>query len=80
MSVDPITMKLQTLKASVDAARTEKAKAEARLEELNKQKTQLLSDLQTLGVAPDQLDAEIARLEAERDRLMAEAEQLLQGA
>lgn len=79
MSTDPTIQRLQELKQKVETAKSEQVRAEARMEELQKQRDQLLKEMETQGVTPESIDQEIQRLEGERDGLIAEAEQLLTG-
>lgn len=72
--------RIQILQADLEKAKAEKNRAEARMEELTKQRDQLLTEMSTLGVTPESIDTAIQEAEAERDRLLAEAEQLLRGA
>lgn len=57
--------RLESLKTRAEQGKTQKAKAEATLEQLNKQKEQIISELTELGVSPDSLGAEIQKLETE---------------
>ncbi|MBS4539911.1 hypothetical protein GOQ27_15655 [Clostridium sp. D2Q-11] len=68
---------LSQLKDNLDRARNLKYKAEARLEHLNKQQEELISELKDLGVNPDELDDEINKLEKEITNLFNKANQLL---
>lgn len=77
MTNEELTQKLNGLKAKVQQAQTDKAKAEANLESLTKQRDQVIGELTELGVAPENLDAEIARLTEEIATNLAKAEQLL---
>jgi len=52
-------------------------RAEARLEQLNKQKQDLLSELENLGVKPEDLDTEIERLNNEIESLLKKAKDML---
>lgn len=72
-----LTARLTSLKATIEQGKTEKARAEATLEQLQAQQTQVECELATLGVTPDGLDAEIERLRAEIAQGLADAEQLL---
>lgn len=69
--------RLQAIKARIDKARDEKARAEATLEQLEKQRIEVLDELSVLGVSEEDLDSEIARLEQEVNDNLAEAERLL---
>ena len=53
---------IQELKNKIDKAKALRYKAEARLEELQKQKQQLLDELEKLNVKPEELDDEIKNL------------------
>lgn len=72
--------RLNALKARIDAARTEKARAEATLEQLERQRAEILAQLVELGVTEDELPAEIERLEREIAETLTEAERLLRNA
>lgn len=76
MSAD-LEKNLAALKERIEKAKNLKYRAEARLEELQRQRGELLAELQTLGVTPENLPTEIAKLEAEIKRLLTEADQLL---
>lgn len=76
MSAD-LEKNLAALKERIEKAKNLKYRAEARLEELQRQRGELLAELQTLGVTPESLPTEIAKLEAEIKRLLTEADQLL---
>lgn len=71
------TAKLNELKTKAEAAKTEKTRAEATLENLNRQKAEVEAELAKLGVTPEQLPAEIEKLGAEISEHLAQAEQLL---
>ena len=54
-----------------------KYKSEARLEQLNAQKKDILSEIEKLGIKPEDLENEISNLKSEIDRLFAEANDLM---
>lgn len=56
---------IKNLREKIEAAKNLRYKAEVRLENLEKQEKEILSQLQELGVQPDSLDQEIERLEKE---------------
>ncbi len=72
-----LTSKLKDLQARAEKARTEKARAEATLESLEKQREELLTEIGNQGIEPDQLESEIQRLEKEIAGGLARAEELL---
>lgn len=79
MNTQPIDLstRLESLKQRAETARTEKAKAEATLESLEKQKADLVAEIKAFGIEPEQLDDEIKRLQDEITQALAEAEKLL---
>jgi len=68
---------LNKLKENLDKAKNLRIRAEARLEQLNKQKQDLLSELENLGVKPEDLDNEIERLNNEIESLLKKAKDML---
>lgn len=73
------TERLNNIKALIEKGKTEKAKAEANLESYTKQENDIIRELAELGVAPENLDAEIVRLQKEEEEALARAEELLRG-
>lgn len=69
--------KLSEIKENLDKAKNLRIRAEARLEELNKQKADILKELDQLGVKPEELESEIERLKAEIDELIDRADKLI---
>ena len=72
-----ILTRLNSLKAQIEQGKNEKARAEANKETYEKQKQEIINQLAELKVAPENLDAEIARLETEIQQSLAKAEELL---
>jgi|GEM_PF-1582715 chromosome segregation ATPase len=68
---------LTQLKEDLEKARTLRYRAEAKLEELERQQEDLLREMETLGVTPDQLEQVIHDLEQEIDKLLEEARTLI---
>lgn len=68
---------LKNLKEELDRAKSLKYKAEARLEQLNAQKKDILEEIEKLGVKPEDLESEINNLKDEIDKLFKEAEELM---
>lgn len=68
---------LTKLKDDLDRAKNLKYKSEARLENLNKQHEELISELEEYGVNPEELDKEINKLENEISNLFNKANELL---
>ncbi|MCM3713268.1 hypothetical protein [Halalkalibacter oceani] len=72
-----IEQQLAQMKKAIDKARDMRYRAEAKLEELENQKSRLLAELEELGVKPEELEQEIQRLEQEIDRSLAETWELI---
>ena len=72
-----VITRLNNLKAQIDQGKNEKARAEANKETYEKQKQEIINQLAEVGVAPENLDAEISRLDSEIQQGLAKAEQLL---
>ena len=75
----PVQERLNTLKARIENARTNKARAEATIEQLDTQRRQVLDELQKLGITEEELPNEIERLQREINEQLAAAEALLGG-
>ena len=69
--------RIAALKEQIERARQLKYRYEARLEELQKQRERLLTELKELNVGPAELPDEIRRLQAEVEALLQEAAALL---
>lgn len=77
MSTNNETLRLQAIKSTIDRGRTEKARAEATLETLDKQEADIHQQLAALGVKPENLEAEIESLKAQIAQQLSQAEALL---
>lgn len=71
------SLRLEQLKSTIERGKTEKARAEATLETLQKQEAEIHRQLAELGVAPENLEAEIETLKAQIAEQLSKAEQLL---
>lgn len=69
--------KLNQIKDNLDKAKNLRIRAEARLEQLNRQKEEIMVELKGLGVEPENLDSEITKLKDEIEGLIKKAESLL---
>ena len=74
-----LTQRLESLKQSIERGKTEKARAEATLESLQRQEAEIHAELAELGVSPGDLEAEIQRVRETVEQGLLEAERLLQG-
>lgn len=77
MSMDREALRLQQIKATIERGRTEKARAEATLESLQKQEEEIHRQLAELGVEPENLEAEIEALKTTIAEQLSKAEALL---
>lgn len=68
---------LKDLKDNLEKARNLKYKAEARLEQLNRQEEEIIGELKVMGIRPEELEFEIKKLTLEIERLFKEANELL---
>lgn len=68
---------LNKLKDNLEKAKNLKYKAEARLEQLNNQQAEIIKELNSLGVDPENLDKEIEKLTSEINELFQKANTLL---
>lgn len=69
--------KLNQIKENLDKAKNLRIRAEARLEQLNKQRDEILSELKELGIKPEDLESEIGKLKSEIEELLGKAEKLI---
>lgn len=68
---------LNSLKENLEKAKDLKYKAEARLEQLNQQEEEIIKELKSMGIEPDELESEISRLTQDINRLFKEANEFL---
>lgn len=68
---------LNKLKDNLEKAKNLKYKAEARLEQLNNQQAEIIKELNSLGVDPENLDKEIEKLTSEINEFFQKANALL---
>jgi chromosome segregation ATPase len=68
---------LNLLKDNLEKAKSLKYRAEARLEQLKQQETEVIKELEDLGVRPEDLETEIQSLTSAINELFKEANELL---
>jgi chromosome segregation ATPase len=68
---------INVIKENLDKAKSLRIRAEARLEQLNKQKQEILKELLELGVKPEELENEINRLKSEIETFIKSANDLI---
>ena len=71
------TPKLESLKGSIDKAKTDRIKAQTTKESLEKQQEGIIVEIQAQGVEPSELDATILELETEIEADMTRLEELI---
>lgn len=68
---------LNDLKEGLEKAKDLRYRAEARLEQLNKQEEEIISELKELGIEPQDLETKINTLTSDIQKLFKEANELL---
>lgn len=68
---------INDIKSSLDKARNLRIKAETRLEQLEKQKQDILADIKAMGINPDEIEKEIERLEKEIREMIIKAKEMI---
>lgn len=69
--------KINTIRENLDKAKNLRIRAEARLEDLNKQKQAILKEIDELGIKPENLEEEISKLKLEIEQLISKTEKLI---
>jgi len=69
--------KINQLKENLDKAKNLRIRAEAKMEQLSKQKEDIINEIQELGVKPEEIGNEITRLKAEIEELIDKAQKML---
>lgn len=69
--------KIVEIKERLEKAKNAKIRAEARLEQLGRQRDEIVKELESMGIKEDQLQNEISRLRAEMEESITKAEQLI---
>jgi chromosome segregation ATPase len=70
-------VKINELKEKLETAKKKKIRAEARMEELQNQKNDIIKQLKEIGVSPEHLDEEIETLKNEMENLIKKVEAML---
>ena len=71
--------KINSFKSTVERARESKARSEARIEQLEKQKKELLEQMQECNVNPETIDAEITETIDSINSFILRAEAIIGG-
>ena len=68
---------ISQLKENLEKSKSMKFRAEAKLEQLNKQKEEIISEIRSMGLEPDKIDQEISKLQEQIDVLIEESKEML---
>ncbi len=66
--------RLKKLKNELDEAKLNRARAQAKLEELEKNQNSINEEIRALGIEPDDLESSVKNLKDEIETLLAKAE------
>lgn len=77
MSANNYAARLQNIKTALEKAKTDRARAEATKESLEKQRDAIVEEIRSMGFEPENLDATIAELDAAIQADLAKLEQLI---
>lgn len=69
--------KIIEIKDRLEKAKNAKIRAEARLEQLSRQRDEIVKELESMGIKEEQLQEEISRLRTEMEESIIKAEQLI---
>lgn len=75
--VDNYQRNIDDLKERLDRAKDLKIRNETKLEQLQKQKEEIIKELQDMGIKPEELESEIKRLKKEIEELITQANEVL---
>lgn len=68
---------INQIKENLDKAKSLRIRAEARMEQLNKQKEEIVKEVEGFGVKPEDLENEIAKMKQEIEEMISKANELL---
>jgi chromosome segregation ATPase len=68
---------LTQLKDNIENAKKLKYKAEIRLEQLKEQENEIIRELETMGIKPENIETEIETLKIDIEKLLKEAKEML---
>jgi chromosome segregation ATPase len=68
---------INQLKENLDKAKNMRIRAETRMEQLNKQKQEILKEIEEMGVKPGELESEIEKLKNDIEEMIKEANNML---
>ncbi len=76
MSMD-YEMSITQLKENLEKAKGLKFRAEAKLEQLNKQREEIIREIKSMGLEPENIDREIEKLQQEIEKLLSKSQEML---
>lgn len=68
---------LTQLKDNIDYAKKLKYKAEIRLEQLKEQENEIIKELESMGIKPENIESEIETLKTDIEKLLKEAKEMI---
>jgi chromosome segregation ATPase len=68
---------ISQIKENLDKAKNMRIRAETRLEQLNKQKADIVNELEALGIKPEGLDLEITKLRKEIEDMITNINEMI---
>jgi chromosome segregation ATPase len=77
MSANNYAVRLQSIKTALEKAKTDRARAEATKESLEKQRDAIVEEIKSMGFEPENLDATIAELDTQIQSDLVKLEQLI---
>ena len=77
MTTGNYEQRLATLRTQIDTAKSDKARAEAQLQMIDQRQREICTELEALGVTPEDLAATIQALREDLESKLAEAEGLI---
>ena len=77
MTTGNYEQRLATLRTQIDTAKSDKARAEAQLQMIDQRQREICTELEALGVTPEDLDATIQALRDDLEANLAAAEGLI---
>ena len=69
--------RISQLKEDLDKAKDQRIRAEAKLEQYNKQKQEIIDEIKSMGIEPDEIENEIQKIETEIEELIKKVEEAM---
>ncbi|HEX9059593.1 MAG TPA: hypothetical protein VF941_05400 [Clostridia bacterium] len=69
--------RISQLKEDLDKAKDQRIRAEAKLEQYNKQKQEIIDEIKSMGIEPDEIENEIQKIDTEIEELIKKVEEAM---